>query len=688
MLLNGHTPHSASRLRAGLLTFALVSAFVLFALRVSEFYPIKHWLFWRHLKYWALCSAVACASLTSGLRVVAALGGSALSFGENLLLSFASGLLLFSLGIFVGGILGLLGPVFFFAWPALLTLLAGRAPWLTLGRAARRLLVAARTTGPTFWPRTPLEAARAALLLLGLVGIYLQVLTPDNVAFDARWYHLGIAEQYAVRGAIRPFPEGWYLGAYPQLATWLYTWAFLQPGSVFDRVALASHLEWLVFLATVPGIGLLARHILGKRVRWMGAALFLFPSLYLYDTNLSSSADHIAAFWAVPLLVGTLFALEAPSTKRVVLASLPAAGLLLTRYQAIYLLVPVSMFVLLQLARARRLALIGPAVGAMLVLTAPHWLKNLIFYGDPLYPMLHKYLPAHPLHRNAADAMLGSLVPTPFISTGSFGHRVLETLYALPTFAFVPHNWDNLDLPQPTFGSLFTLLGLALPFIPNAKRIWLLLGGCYLGVAIWYWTNHQDRFLQTLLPWMAACVVALCVRIWQLGLLPRVALSALVGLQLVWGADFYFSPNHTVFDDSILVATTKHLRAGMKHQYNDRFRHWKDFDKLNELLPRNAVVLMHNGDFRLGLERMAVTDQYGYQGAISYRELGNPSAVWRAWHDLGVTHVYWPRSENKNAGSDERARETVFREAVKRVTERRVRVPGSFLAELSTQPPP
>ena len=679
-------PH---RLRGWLTTLAIGVGCIVFARRIGEFYPLKHWLLPQYLKYWLLCGGVTCACLVSGLRLTDALGGKTLRFAEHLLTAFAAGVLLFSLGVFAGGILGLFGPKFFVLWPVLLTVLAGRSPWRTLGVAARHLYAAVRSRERTLLPATPFELARALFLTLGLIGVYLQVITPGNVSFDARWYHLGMAQQYAVQGGIARFPEGWYLGAYPQLATWLYTWAFLMPASLFERVALAAHIEWLLFLATVPAVGLVARHLLKPdRVRWASGALFLFPSIYIYDTNLNLGSDHVLAFWAGPIALTAIALVAEPSAKRVLLASLPAAGALLTRYQAIYLLVPAGAIVLYALARSGRPRLIALGVAALLALTSAHWLKNYWFYGDPLYPVLHAHLPAKPFHPGAEDAMLGAYLPTVFATTGTVWERIRETLLALPSFSFKAHNWSVLGVPQPTFGSLFSLLGLALPFLPRAKRIWGLLLVCYAGVAIWYWTNHQIRFLQALVPWMAACIVALCARIWQLGVAPRAALSALVGLQIVWGADFYFAPNHVLMDGGIIVNTARHLRAGLGGDYKDRFRHYRDFDKVNARLPADAVVLLHNGNFRLGLERRSITDQYGYQGALSYQALGTPRAIWHAWHELGVTHVYWPRNEDKDADPEERAREAVFRKAVKNITQSRRRLGGSYLAELTPEPPP
>ena len=86
-----------------------------------------------------------------------------------------------------------------------------------------------------------------ALLLFGAGGlllVYFPILTPDNAAADARWYHLTLAEHYAAQGGIARFPEGSFLGAYPQLATVIYGWAFQLPRTIFfDRIEIAAHLS-------------------------------------------------------------------------------------------------------------------------------------------------------------------------------------------------------------------------------------------------------------------------------------------------------------------------------------------------------------------------------------------------------------------------------------------------------------
>ena len=106
-------------------------------------------------------------------------------------------------------------------------------------------------------------------------------------------------------GSVHRFSEGFWMGAYPQLASYLYTWAFLLPvGTLFDRLELCAHVEFVLFLATLAQIPSLVRVILPRaRAPLAWVALFLFPGIFLYPSNLHAGADHIAAFWTVPIAV-------------------------------------------------------------------------------------------------------------------------------------------------------------------------------------------------------------------------------------------------------------------------------------------------------------------------------------------------------------------------------------------------
>src|SRR5262245_31928414 len=307
---------------------ALLAALVLFAVVANEHYPLRHWLFFIYARLWLLGLLFMVSSLAAGWRVLAWLLPEPSAPGERLVCAQAVGVLVFVWGLFVLGILGLLGTVVFFAWPVALLLFGGPR----LVRDARRFWRRLRPFGVRLIaPRNAFEVLAAAALVVGLVALYLPVMTPSNVAFDARWYHLPIAEQYASGGRIIPFKEGWFLGAVPQLASLVYMWAFLSPGKLFEHAALASHLEWFLFLATLGGVSVLTRRLLGgRRTPYAAAVLFLFPGIFTYDSTLATMADHVLAFWGPPLALALLRLRRWFAPREAVVAALITSGAALT----------------------------------------------------------------------------------------------------------------------------------------------------------------------------------------------------------------------------------------------------------------------------------------------------------------------------------------------------------------------
>jgi hypothetical protein len=663
----------------------LLAGVMVFAHFVDRHYPIRQWLLLRYVGYTFATAYAGSACLAIGFATGTALGGRTLRFSERLLVSFAAGVLLFGITIFAAGVVGVYGPAFFWAAPAALLALSGRSSLARLGRGSARLTRAIWRAG-----REPssLARARCVFLALGLVAVYLQVITPDNMSFDARWYHVALAEQYVAQHAIERFPDGWYLGAYPQLATWLYTWAFQAPGVLFDRVLICAHLEWLLFLATAYGVGLLVRRVVpGARVRWAAAALFLFPSLLIYDSNLNIGADHAVAFWAIPIALALAAARRALTWQSSVLFAAMCSGAVLTKYQGIYLLVPAFVVALALVLRARRAVLVVPSLLALLALTAPHWLKNAIYYGDPMYPLLNGYLPTHPFHPGALAAMDGTYFPKVFLLDGTVLERLGQALQVLFTFSFLPHNWDGHHIVQPTFGSLFTLFTLAVPLLGRKPRLWVLLGSTYAGVFIWFWTNHQDRFLQALLPWMVVCTAAIIARVWALGPAARAGAAVLIVFQVAWGADAFFYPNHRLIKAAPVTALARLMEQSFRGRYAERFDRFGEIPKLAAFLPSDARVLVHGQVPRLGLARRAFSDELGFQGFISYRELPTAREVWNRWRELGVTHVVWKQRDLKRVTADSLAREAIFYEAVRRGTRRAHRQGHARVAELRPEPP-
>jgi Dolichyl-phosphate-mannose-protein mannosyltransferase len=641
-------------------------------------YPIQLWLFWRYASYWLVCGIWSLACLSGGLAATRLIVKQGLPLAERLILGSAAGVYLFALAMFAGGLVGVIGPSFAILLPVAL-LLAGRSEIPTIARCARR---ARATPTPS---RFFLLASAWGLVCLAM--IYLTIMTPENASYDARWYHLPIAEHYAAQGAIRRFPEGWFPGAYPHLSSLLYTWAFSLPQTaLFDRVELAAHLEYTLFLATLAGVPILVRRLVpGVQSGAAWTALFLFPSVFVYDSSLTAAADHILAFWAIPIFLALLRALQRLDVRRCLLLALVLAGAAMTKYQAGCLLVFPVLAVLIFAVRRRQWA--GPLAlcVAALILTSPHWLKNWVWYGDPLYPILHDYLSPKPWtadSKDLFDAYAAVNLWRPVAPT--FAGKVMETLGAMFTFSFLPHDWKAFHHGTPIFGSLFSIVVLALPFVKGGRRVAPLAICTLTGVFAWYWVSHQDRYLQALVPWMAATTAATISLIWRSGTLSKVAVGGLVALQVVWGADAYFTPVHPIIGSPVKVAVDL-LSSGFRKDYVTRLRPFGTWWDIGVALPKDAKLLVHEQFEHVGTRSTSVSDTVGWQGGISYGRLSGPRDVFDLLTSMGVTHIAYRPGLSEE--TDSIAGDLIFFEFASRWTRNQKMFGHTALVQMPARPP-
>ncbi len=694
--------HRATRIvRMLALTLVIVWCVDTFRTKLEPHYPIDQWLFWVYARLWVWCAFFAAACVSAGHAALGLLVPRGLTLRARAVFSVGVGVLLFFLGMFVGGLLGLYGPAFAIALPATMTL-AGAVPLVRRIRAVRRHLPRARARArstPTPWWTWPV----VAFGVLSVAAIYLSILTPNNIAFDSHFYHLGLAQEYATEGAIRPSREGWICATIPHLASVLYTWALLVPGFPnVERVLLAGHLEFTLFLATLASLPVLVRWLVpGARAGAAWVAVFLFPGIFLYDSSLTTAADHITAFWAPLVYLAFGHAFRDLQPRRCALFALLLGGAFLTKYQAVQLaIVPVlgigvRALYLGSRAVARRRAdgwafLLGPAVGLCvgLLVTSPHWLKNWVWYGDPLYPYLNKYLTLRPWSADAASAFndyfqelqVGSWRPK-----GSDASKLRASFKAIYKFSFEPHDWPKFHGVVPVFGSLFTLTTALLPFVRGARRLWGLYLGGSLAVMHWFWSMHQDRYLQVVLPWMAAGVAGMVILVWRSGVLPRLAMSALLGLQVVWGGDVYFIPGHTMLGGAPIRTVADLLAQGYRKRYDNRLVIPGDFEKISPTLPKDARVLNHEENRRLGYWRPVVSDFVPWQYGIRWGRLESPGAMHDELRRLGVTHIVW--RAGKSRGYDTLAGDLRFFEYVSVFAGPAKKVGGRSVAPISTERP-
>jgi hypothetical protein len=632
---------------AVILVCLLASAYVLLG-HFGKDYPVRDWLFFRYAVAW-LGAAVFCFSAFS----IGNLAVSLLLRGERVdghfVLSLSTGVFVFGFVVFLVGLVGWLRPWAFVLVPIVVFLPGARR----LYRDARALGLRPKDLEVSGWELAALAAGMVALFL-----VYVPMLAPENVAYDARWYHLGVAEHYVADGAIRRFPEGPVFATVPQLASMLYTWAFLLPGSeLFDRMQLCAHIEFATFLVMLASIPPLVRYLVpGVRARFAWVAVFLFPAIFLYDATLSSAADHVAAMFTVPAYLAMVLALRELGAGACVLLAIQLSGLMMTKYTAgVVMLFPMlavgcrSLVLMARSFKARRFVgnwLIGPSVCVLagVVLTAPLWLKNILWYGDPIYPVLHRYLTPRPWTPDS-EALFRVYQAEAWSATGTALEKAEGTLRALYDYSLAVYNWSYFHKSFPIVGSLFTFGLVALPFLGKVWRIWALVLATHIAIAAWYLLWHHDRYLQQLVPWMAACISAMAIVAWRTGIPARIGIVALAGVQLVWGLDIPFWPNHQMTGRSGIGYAADFFGRAFALDFKPRTRPFDDLGSIGRSLPPRSKVLMHHEHLRLGLGVMSAWDWPHFQYGINYGRLDSSLALHQLFKEYEITHVAWvPRS--------------------------------------------
>jgi hypothetical protein len=362
----------------------------------------------------------------------------------------------------------------------------------------------------------------------------------------------------------------------------------------------------------------------------------LFPGIFVFDGNLGGAADHFAAVFAVPVVLAFARWLATPEPRHAVLLGALAGGALLAKLHLVYLLVPIGVVAAVFVAGAPRQRLPSAALvaGVAAALAALHFGRSWIFYGSPFYPLAQDWFGGVPTLPDAALHFDRLQADWRFLPPEDIGERTLSALRHSFLFSFSPRYWFNWN--HPTFGSLFTLLLPLLLVLGRVPRLWLAAGIGWGALFTWAFTFPIDRNLQTLAPLLAATAGALLVRGFELGRLARLGLSVLVGLQIVWGADYFFSGGERIRSALTLI------RSGLNGTAEDRYRSFRsDYIELGRWLPKDAVLMLHTHHQMLGIDRPVLLDWAGFQGLIDYRPLQSAHDLDARLRELGVTHVVW-----------------------------------------------
>ncbi len=671
-----------------------------FAHVVNGHYPITSWFAWPLLLLLSYTLVFQAACVAIGARVLPRiLGDRQLPLLESWLAAMGLGLVAFVGAMYVVGTVGL------FVMPVAVAL-----PTLAIGWGRRHLADLVRRSGAELSTRGPQSpsgrlwlTAGSAAGVLAVALIYLIGFSPDAISFDAQWYHLPIAQDYARHGRIVAFP-GDYNRSFPHLSSLVYTWGYLLPGlSTPLKWMMALHLEFAMVVWKLVGIAALAQWMLGDRPRrglWLG--MFLFPAIFAFGNTVGGGAEHFLAFWAAPMLTSTARMLEDDFDPRhAVLLGAFAGGATLTKYQAIYMIgacgsVIAARWIVVMLVhqRARKHGSSPPStslrrlwlapvlvIATTMLVSAPHFVKNLIFYDNPLYPFAQDLFGGTPTHRLAGElwrTMLGEEANHPKAHGAG---RLAWTFEIFASFSFVPHYTVGWVKPWPLFGSLFTLLAPCALLIRGSRRIWIGLWCGFVVLAIWGNTYLTDRYLNAAVPVFAAVTVSLLVRVWELGRIARVAVVPLVAFQVIWSADAAMYSG-----EKLLHRTMEIWSSGWRGKTTEaeRIGRFETFAQITEATPPDAKILLRGSRPSLGLDRDVWLDLQWGQAALFYQPLADARGLWTLYRARGITHLAW-KTDVHYSGTLQST--VLFAELVAACGEERQRFGDFELMALCEQPP-
>jgi hypothetical protein len=650
----------------GVMAIGLIGACA-FALFLDDIYGIKHWLTWKLAALWAWVILWNLGCLSFGrfvqTRVLKLRDGPPL---ESAVLAMACGVVMFAVAMYAGGAL---------AW---------YKPWFAITLSLAMFATGARDLWPLaqqLWaewhlPETPRLLPRligtAGVLCVGIV--YLGVLSPDALNYDATWSHVVVAQEYARAGRMIPFIAD-YNRNVPHLASLIYTWGYLVPESREPvKWMFALHSEFTLWMWTLAGVAAALRALLDEPTLRRGwVSFFLFPVIFVYDNNLGGASDHVCGFFSIPIALAALRLCERFLPGWAALFAIVSAGAVLTKYQALFLILPACIVIavhwLWQLARHRRRArdpnlvevrprplgslrdlLWAPAIvaGVGIAAFAPHALRQFIFHNNPFYPFMQDvFRGSTPTVPNAAFLVTRALADPLYQPQGTFLEKVLHAAELFVTFSFVPHYSFTRDVPA--FGSLFTLTFPLLAFVRNRRlRLFAAIAGGVLFV--WGMVYNVDRNLQAFMPVLVCVTGALVVSCWRMGTLARIGLVPLLAVQILWGADALFYSQQERLDQAMDL-----IRTGYEGTAKKRWNGYRDWHVgVNKELPPDARVLLHTELTSLGLQREVLLDRVGFQGLISYNHLKTPRELYDYFKRFGITHfVDFPGGEPASTSQEE-----------------------------------
>lgn len=614
--------------------------------------------------------------LLAGTLLLAHAAGAALMRALGLTVARVEGAAFaLALGLGVGAYLALvLGLVGLYRDPVLLGGVALAA--ILLRRELGRSLGLWRALGAEGFAalRTAPRGVPIIVILAGLtVGLTaLASLTPPH-HWDPLSYHLTSPLWFLRTGWVTPI-AGIEFSNVPLATELLYGVGLAAGSDIFGQLLHGGY----GFIAALGVWGLVRRYH-DRVAAWLALALFLTtPLVFIWarvaDNDLTFACFTLCAV-AAALRVEHGVTLSAESRRWLILSGVFVGLALATKYQALYIAAPLGLLLFLDSWRARARSIgwgwrslrgaLGVAICfglAAAIVALPWYLKNVWFFGNPIYPTVFGGRGFSPLAVSITADVLRDRVLSPRTPLG---------LLLLPLRAYTTGSYEQ---PHAILTPLFLLTPLVL-FLRGCWRreVWyaLIVSGGFL---VGFIAGVQElRYLLTITPLLCVLTAYVLRAAWErrrlrLPVLATLILTALISFGMVGlfvGSD---RPVAVVLGQE---SRDSYLRQNLAYGASHRALTFL----ATQLQPGERAIFMHEAQIfyqpptlvpgevvipdHINLQPMLLAETYG----------GDPAAMLRALQEDGIDYVLVNEANIRSwQKSDPRGRLTSGKAAFERLT--------------------
>lgn len=494
----------------------------------------------------------------------------------------------------------------------------------------------AGTYGPFEW---------AALALIGCAAVLnvLATATPE-IFYDSLVYHLSLPKLYLLRGHIMPTPENCYSGI-PFGLQMLYG-----PALALSGENLAALLHCSFGLATGLALWAWTRRFASVSAGVLAALVFYLCPVVLYGSwycgvDLGASFYSLLALYAVCRFLSPEAAESGRTRAWSVCAGILTGLAMSTKYNVF----PVGAALIVVhgwLGRRTERPLRDTVwmAGTAAAVLAPWLVKNVAFYGNPLYPFLYEKIG----WAKVADwpGFMGAAGSRPLSAT--FGSLKGFFDFLLFPWTVSLSDWPMGDWPGPAFILIAPWAVLLRWHVlrksedgAGVRDAWLAaLALAVAGCLAWCLSSHLVRYVVPALPFIALAA-ALAVEKGEHPVWLRRA--GWVAVLIACGFDFQaaFRQGGLIGSWSVLTGktdrytylTTQRVTYGLPYYSAARF--------INENTPEDAKVLLLGESRAYYLERdfvaATVFDYNPFWAAV--RGARTPAELRAKAREMGITHV-------------------------------------------------